>query len=138
MKKVLYHGTGSEFCAFDFSRCGSSTADMSGTGALGAWFTDDYEYAVCYARNAGGNTIYAALVDVGCIGDAWTSEDIERFVEANGIEAARAMLQDEGVTGVMVAGWTGNEYCVFSADLITRMWRVNGPLSDDEIAELEW
>ena len=107
MQNVLYHGTKSEFNAFDFSRCGSATPDMSATGGLGAWFTDCYEYVQAYARNAGGNTIYAALVDTGCIGDGWTSEDIEAFVEERGTDGARAALQDEGATVSALVRRTG-------------------------------
>lgn len=137
MKKVLYHGTNGDFDSFDFSRCGSATEDMSSTGALGAWFTDKYEYAECYASNVDGSTIYAAIVDTGCFDNTWEQEGLETLVEENGAEDSRAMIEAEGHNGIVSYTCQGAEYCAFSVESIERMWTVDSPLSEDEIAEIE-
>ena len=138
-RKVLYHGTKSEFefPSFDFSRGGEATKDTSCMGGLGVWFTDSHWYASRFAENAGGSTVYAVLVDTGLFDNSWRFDDLERFVEEHGVEAARQMIMDEGYDGVVSYTPFGTEYCAFTAESIGRMWVVDGPLSEEEIEELE-
>ncbi len=136
-RKVLYHGTKGEFSNFDFSLCGEATKDMSCTGGLGVWFTDSHWYASRYAENAGGGTVYAVLVDTGLFDNSWGPDELERFVEEYGVEAARQMIMDEGYNGIVSYTAFGTEYCAFTEESIGRMWVVYGPLSEEEIEELE-
>lgn len=119
----LYHGTNNKFETVDFSKAGSVTEDMSCTGGLGFWMTENLEYARCYARNAafnGGEAVVLVVeVDDSNFDNTWEPTSLEAFVaEVGANEARRTMMDDEGHNGLINYTDFGTEYCAFDNDSI--------------------